>query len=193
MPKTTPLEELEERINEWVTGIQKELETENVQFMRNGYTIKLNAYNRVLSVITTMKPKPKKHKKERKSLPFLSDTNHSVNPDNISTEFVHSVLGNHRISINGYNIRMDSQRYELFSTKGCQCITCGSIGTHYRLTTDLKNPNVKAAHLNLYTDAGVLMTNDHVVPVSLGGESTLDNYQTMCTICNARKCNSTKE
>ena len=59
MPKTTPLEELEERINGWVNSTQKELETEDVQFMRNGYTIKLNAYNKVLAVINTMKPKPK--------------------------------------------------------------------------------------------------------------------------------------
>ena len=33
----------------------------------------------------------------------------------------------------------------------------------------------------------VLMTKDHIEPKSLGGKNSLNNYQTMCTICNCEK------
>lgn len=35
----------------------------------------------------------------------------------------------------------------------------------------------------------VLMTKDHIVPKSLGGRNCLENYQTMCCVCNCNKGN----
>jgi len=35
----------------------------------------------------------------------------------------------------------------------------------------------------------ILMTKDHIVPVSLGGKDSLDNLQTMCYRCNRSKGN----
>jgi hypothetical protein len=46
--------------------------------------------------------------------------------------------------------------------------------------------------LNLYVDdlRVVLFTQDHIVPVSLGGKSIQDNLQVMCFNCNQKKGNS---
>lgn len=52
----------------------------------------------------------------------------------------------------------------------------------------------QAPHLNLYHEGKrgglVLMTQDHIFPKSRGGKDSLDNLQTMCTICNMRKGDS---
>lgn len=42
-------------------------------------------------------------------------------------------------------------------------------------------------HFNLYAEESgerVLMTKDHKIPVARGGKDVMDNYQTMCAICN---------
>ena len=36
----------------------------------------------------------------------------------------------------------------------------------------------------------VLMTKDHIIPVSKGGKNILSNYQTMCELCNLEKGNN---
>ena len=56
-----------------------------------------------------------------------------------------------------------------------------------------RNPNVKRFHLNLYAidqDGNeIMMTKDHIIPVSKGGKDMLENYQTMCMKCNVAKGN----
>ena len=45
-------------------------------------------------------------------------------------------------------------------------------------------------HFNLYAELDgyiVLMTKDHIVPRSKGGKNMLENYQTMCCLCNSAK------
>jgi len=42
-------------------------------------------------------------------------------------------------------------------------------------------------HLNMYSEDGVLMTIDHIVPRSKGGRNSLSNLQTMCIVCNQAK------
>lgn len=189
MAATTPLEVLENRINELVNNIKKKDDYEAREGVSHGYKIKLTAYNEVLSIIADMKPKLKQKKKHLKH----SNIHYDINGDKIGIDFINSLLGDYIVCINGYNIRMDSQRYQLFKTKGTICSECGTFGTHYKITIDKKNQNNKSAHLNLYTDDGILMTKDHIVPVSLGGEHHIDNYQPMCTNCNKLKCNSIKD
>ena len=48
-------------------------------------------------------------------------------------------------------------------------------------------------HFNLYFIDGdnyVLMTKDHILPHSKGGKDVIDNYQTMCEICNNIKAHN---
>jgi 5-methylcytosine-specific restriction endonuclease McrA len=53
--------------------------------------------------------------------------------------------------------------------------------------------NDRAWHLNLYAmredGVEVLMTQDHILPSSLGGGNQSRNLQTMCHRCNERKGN----
>lgn len=98
------------------------------------------------------------------------------------------------IMFRGDEIKATSQRYQLFFTKGMRCVNCGIEG---RFFAKEKKLNDQRYHLNLYAvnpnGQEVLMTKDHIVPQSMGGKNTLDNYQTMCVVCNARKGNKCDE
>jgi len=88
------------------------------------------------------------------------------------------------------NVKMTSIRYKLFSTKGCTCVKCGKVGTHFKL----ERKGCERYHFNLYSDDGILFTKDHIIPKSRGGRESLANFQTMCYKCNNNKSNSyTKE
>jgi len=41
--------------------------------------------------------------------------------------------------------------------------------------------------------AGVRLQIDHIVPLNFGGETTLENSQTLCSICNGRNCKGINE
>lgn len=85
---------------------------------------------------------------------------------------------------------MSSQRYELFDKKGVTCATCGIKGEYFA-KEKYKNIKTKMWHFNLYAidryGNEVMMTKDHKKPRSLGGKNHIDNYQTMCVICNGIK------
>jgi hypothetical protein len=87
-----------------------------------------------------------------------------------------------------YMVRMNSDRYVLFK-RNPNCVACGLKGT--RMYLDL-NPGDNSPHFNLYGEENgrmILMTKDHIVPKSKGGEDVLHNYQTMCSVCNNLKGN----
>lgn len=100
----------------------------------------------------------------------------------------------HYMEINGslWSINMDSQRYQVFS-KSTQCVTCKRNGEHFLLQHEKENQ--KSAHFNLYGlgifGEDILFTKDHILPRSKGGKDILENYQTMCYICNKAKGNTT--
>jgi len=53
------------------------------------------------------------------------------------------------------------------------------------------NPGDQSPHFNLYAEENgrlVLMTKDHVLAKSKGGNDELSTYQTMCCTCNNLKC-----
>lgn len=93
-----------------------------------------------------------------------------------------------RVNFCGDEIKLHSLRYLVFFEKGMTCVSCGIQGKFFAKE---RNPTDKRYHLNLYAvnDKGeeVLMTKDHIIPVSLGGKNTLDNLQCMCELCNATK------
>ena len=88
-------------------------------------------------------------------------------------------------------IKPNSQRYQTFFTKGCNCVVCGIKGSFF--AKERTTGSNEAFHLNLYAvnenGEEVLMTKDHIIPKSKGGKNTIDNYQTMCCKCNFEKGN----
>lgn len=90
-------------------------------------------------------------------------------------------------------VKMCSHRYGTFQTS-LSCACCGITGSvmilEYQLRGNMGDPEFKKPHFNLYAvtqDGLILMTKDHIVPRSEGGEDILSNYQTMCVLCNSLK------
>ena len=94
------------------------------------------------------------------------------------------------IKFDNEEIKANSQRYQVFATKGCICCKCGLKASYFALE---KHKEQDRYHLNLYgiNEQGkeVLFTKDHIIAKSKGGRNVLDNYQTMCIICNEIKGN----
>ena len=86
-------------------------------------------------------------------------------------------------NFDGHMVKMSSQRYQLFASKGVHCVTCGVEGKFFGLEK-MSNDEGSRYHFNLYGFDGygeeVLITKDHIIPKSRGGKNTLANYQPMC-------------
>lgn len=98
--------------------------------------------------------------------------------------------GPERIELDGGLVAVTSVRLQTFAFKGTRCVSCGIQGTHFR--KEQGHPSDHRPHLNLYAAdlsdlIEVLMTRDHIVPRARGGSNALENMQTMCFHCNARK------
>ena len=88
---------------------------------------------------------------------------------------------------------MSSLRLHLFSTpNGTTCAKCGLEGHHFLICKNNQHPGVPY-HLQLVSKNGVLFTKDHIIPKSHGGADCLENFQTMCTRCNAEKGDSLRD
>ena len=81
------------------------------------------------------------------------------------------------------------RRLQVFAKKGTVCVRCNVEGIHLLASIDPGN----GYHVDLYTADFVLMTIDHILPKSRGGESSLANYQPMCQHCNGRKGNALEQ
>lgn len=79
----------------------------------------------------------------------------------------------------------EHRRLRVFYHKGTVCVNCGIEGV--RLIKRLDNGSV---HLDLYTKDLVMMTIDHIIPKSLGGDDSLDNLRPMCSHCNSIRGNA---
>jgi hypothetical protein len=86
-----------------------------------------------------------------------------------------------------FSVNLNTHRLLLFK-KSRTCCCCGIEGTVIRMER-IKN---ETPHFNLYAIRNnklVLMTKDHIIPRSKGGLDCMNNYQTMCIICNNIKKN----
>ncbi len=94
--------------------------------------------------------------------------------------------------LEGYKVKVSGVRLNTFAKKGTSCICCGAVGDHFKLETNNKNPT-QGLHLNLYARNSnghyVLMTRDHIVLKSKGGENTVENMNPMCLKCNNKRGN----
>lgn len=103
-----------------------------------------------------------------------------VNEENKRQEFVIDGIA--------YSVRMDSSRYFVFKDNA-KCVACEIEGTEMILEM---NPNDKAPHFNLYAKENgklILLTKDHILARSKAGTNEIENYQTLCCICNNLKGN----
>ncbi len=86
-----------------------------------------------------------------------------------------------------YTVKMNSDRYRLFK-ENPRCVCCGLLGTKMRLEVTRGSTT---PHFNMYGvgERGeyILMTKDHTQPRSKGGKNKLENYATMCQLCNGIK------
>jgi len=94
---------------------------------------------------------------------------------------------------NTHSVNMKSHRLWTFLRHGTFCSSCRLRGQFFSLERDVGNKN-GPPHLNLYAvnedGQSVLMTKDHIIPISKGGNNTLSNLQTMCSPCNESKGDS---
>jgi len=108
-------------------------------------------------------------------------------------DFIIRHVGIWEMNFRGHPVRMDSQRYRVFKEKGTTCVTCGLKGRHFRLERHALDKRIarNRFHFNLYAVNGagqeVLMTKDHIIPKSRGGNNKLENLQPMCRHCNEKK------
>lgn len=110
--------------------------------------------------------------------------------ENVETEIYNKGCKSpmNQIKVDGYDVYTRSLRYMTFYQKGCTCVACGKVGTHFTLdASNDGNPNRR--HFNLRADDGTLMTRDHIIPKSRGGREHISNMQTMCVDCNKAKGN----
>lgn len=125
---------------------------------------------------------------ERKSIHSIEDVR-----ETIKDVLFEKLKKDAKVELDGDIIKGNSQRYQTFFTKGCNCVKCGIEGKYFAKEKRVKD---KSYHLNLYgvDDNGqeVLITKDHIIPKSKGGKDELENYQTMCVRCNKEKGNKTE-
>ena len=109
-------------------------------------------------------------------------------------DFVFDKLGdsifkrkNSYIIFDNEEIKANSQRYQVFKTKGCKCCLCGLEASYFALE---RHNDSERYHLNLYATKNgqeILFTKDHIIPKAKGGKDVLGNYQTLCQPCNEAK------
>lgn len=113
----------------------------------------------------------------------------------IPLEVIFASIGK-SVNVCGHSIPVKSKRYKCYARKGVKCVKCGIEGKYFAAERQKSQPTDKH-HLNLYAvlDAGkeIMMTVDHVIPKSRGGEDTVSNLQPMCSPCNNMKGNRTEE
>jgi 5-methylcytosine-specific restriction endonuclease McrA len=101
------------------------------------------------------------------------------------------------VEMQGVQVKVTSQRYPVFKRSLKCCVDgCENVGSFFAIERPVFPPTAKY-HLNLYAldkeGKEVLMTKDHIIPRSKGGKNIQSNYQTMCTLCNAKKGNKLED
>lgn len=93
-----------------------------------------------------------------------------------------------RKMLTAHDLNFSEKRLAVYS-KSRICKTCGIEGLFLRS----ESSNNGKRHLNMYSVKNgilVLMTLDHIKPVSKGGKNDIENLQTMCEPCNNSKGNN---
>ena len=97
------------------------------------------------------------------------------------------------INFDNESIKGASQRYAVFMRDNCTCVKCGLKATYFALE---RFEDQKRYHLNLYglkDNKEILFTKDHIITKTKSRKDKLDNYQTMCCICNELKADELED
>lgn len=117
----------------------------------------------------------------------LDDRKYLINPEMVKYREIDN--RKRKVFFDGHEVKISTSRLRMFLLKGHTCVTCKVEGLFlYKEKNSIRD----GYHLNLYAvkdGLEILMTKDHILPKSLGGLNHIDNYQTMCTECNAKKGN----
>lgn len=95
------------------------------------------------------------------------------------------------VLVAGDLINMTSIKLQTFKSSGIRCHICGCKGAYFAKEKYADEPYF---HLNLYAlkdGREVLMTKDHIIPLTKGGRDKLNNLQTLCIECNRKKAHKT--
>lgn len=125
------------------------------------------------------------HMKDRKKLIHMGEFSVEEVFPFVSTE---ETKRDYQVGDQTYSVKMNSDRYHVFKANSA-CVACGLVGN--RMILDI-NPGDHSPHFNLYGEEDgrlVLMTKDHILAKSKGGQDVISNFATMCAICNNLKGN----
>jgi diadenosine tetraphosphate (Ap4A) HIT family hydrolase len=118
---------------------------------------------------------------------------HEAVKNDLFSDYIKCKRNIKRVEIDGEEVKANSQRLQLFFTKGMKCVVCGAEGKFFIMVKNKSKKGTPDPHYHLELIGKkpdgqyVLMTKDHIIPRSKGGENKLENYQTMCVICNNEK------
>lgn len=96
------------------------------------------------------------------------------------------------VVFDGAKVLSSLSQYKVFKEKGITC-SCGLEGKYFAMerTPGPGYSKYNQWHFNLYAlnaqGREVMMTKDHILASSQGGSDEIDNFQTMCEVCNTRK------
>ena len=113
----------------------------------------------------------------------------------LNPEFVFDLLDTKekRIAYGGYLVKTGSKRYEVFrKSLVCANPNCGREISYAVLQCHHIDEGKGFGHFNFFSEDGVLMTKDHIIPLSKGGKDHISNLQTMCKFCNSAKDNKVR-
>lgn len=87
------------------------------------------------------------------------------------------------------------RRWTCYKLKGFTCVSCNKTATHIIVWAELTKSNkegrarrTKGFHVDAFIkDHDMLLTVDHIIPRSKGGENNQKNLQPMCELCNITK------
>lgn len=100
-------------------------------------------------------------------------------------------LVRYNVNNDRYLVQANSKRYPVF-VENKVCEICNINGSYLLLETNPESIKKKRAHFNLYgveDNKLLLMTVDHILPQSLGGNDGIKNLRTLCCLCNNARGN----